>query len=50
MDEDRGMDWWCISGEGLLSLLRRAASGEDPDLLYAEAYANSRIERLGEGA
>ena len=42
------LGWWCISGEALVALLRRAAAGEDPDLLYAEAYANSRIERPGE--
>ena len=39
------LGWWCISGEALLDLLRRAAAGESPDLLYAEAYANSDVER-----
>jgi hypothetical protein len=24
------------------------ANGEDPDLVYAEAYANSKVERPGE--
>lgn len=38
------LGWWAISGEHLLSALRRAADGEDPDMLYAELYANSDIE------
>jgi hypothetical protein len=33
-------EWWAIPGDELLDLLRRAHAGEDPDLLYAEAYAN----------
>ena len=36
------MGWWAISGEDLLDMLRRAANGENPDLIYAEAYANAR--------
>lgn len=36
------LGWWTISGEALLYMLRRAASGEDPDLVYAEFYANCR--------
>lgn len=35
------LGWWAISGEVLLTALRRAASGEDADLLYAELYANT---------
>lgn len=42
------LGWWTISGEDLLALLRRAHAGEEPDLLYAEAYANSHIERASE--
>ncbi len=37
--------WWVIQGSMLLELLHRAATGEDPDLLYVEAYANSAAER-----
>ena len=33
--------WWCISSESFITALRRAAAGEDPDLVYAEFYANS---------
>lgn len=42
MDTDLG--WWTISGETLLELLRRAHAGEDPNLLYAEEYANAEHE------
>lgn len=36
--------WWSISGEDLMAMLRQVADGEDPDIVYAEAYANSRVE------
>jgi len=42
------LGWWTISGEELLRLLREAHEGADPDLLYAEAYANSEIEDFHE--
>lgn len=47
MDERSGPDlgWWVLSGEALLAMLRRVADGEDPDLVYAEEYANSDHER-----
>lgn len=38
--------WWVIRGDSILDLLRRAASGENPDLLLLEAYANT--EKDGE--
>jgi len=45
------MGWWAISGEAILELLKRAHAGEDPDLLYIEAYANSEVEKIDpEGA
>ena len=37
---DTKLGWWAISGERLLELLGRAHEGADPDLLYAEEYAN----------
>jgi hypothetical protein len=43
-DDTDPMSWWAISGDALLDLLRRAAAGEDPDLLYAEEYANAEHE------
>jgi len=48
-DGPRDLGWWVISGEMLMEFLRRASYGEDVDLLYAEAYANSKIERSGDG-
>lgn len=38
------LGWWAISGEALMEMLRRVAAGEDPDLIYAEEYANSQHE------
>lgn len=40
------MGWWVLSGDNLLAMLRRAHGGEDPDLIYAEEYANSEHESL----
>lgn len=42
-DESRPLGFWAISGEALLAMLRRAHAGEDPDLVYAEEYANSDV-------
>lgn len=36
--------WWAISGEDLMAMLRQVAEGEDPDIVYAEHYANSEVE------
>lgn len=41
------LGWWTIAGEDLLDSLNRCAKGEDPDLVYAEMYANSEVERYG---
>lgn len=35
--------WWTISADDLMSMLRRCADGEDPDLVYAEEYANAEV-------
>lgn len=40
------LGWNVISSEGLLDLLRRANAGEDPDLLFAEAWANAEHEEI----
>jgi hypothetical protein len=47
MAEKRGtaLGWWVISGESIMDMLWRAFAGEDPDLIYAEHYANSEVER-----
>lgn len=36
-----GIGWWVISGDNLLAMLQRVHAGENPDLVYAEEYANS---------
>lgn len=41
-----GLGWWAISGDAFLGAMKRAHAGEDPDLLYAEQYANSDIEQV----
>jgi len=38
------LGWFAISGEALLDSLRRASEGENPDVIYAEVYANSTTE------
>lgn len=38
---DGYLGWWCIPGSEMLDMLRRAAAGEDPDVIFAEAWANA---------
>jgi hypothetical protein len=38
------LGFWCVSGNTLLEMLRRCAAGEDPDLIYAEYYANCDVD------
>jgi hypothetical protein len=45
---EQDLGWWVIAGDVLLDGLRRAAEGEDPDLVYAELYANAECERPAE--
>jgi hypothetical protein len=40
-----GLGWWVIAGEAMIEMLRRAAGGEDPDMIYTEEYANSEHEK-----
>lgn len=47
VDEEDRLGWWTISGTCLLGLLRRAHDGADPDMLYAEEYANAGREYPG---
>ena len=42
------LGYWSISGSDLLRLLRLAHEGNDPDMVYAEAYANSIVTNPGE--
>lgn len=37
------LGWWAISGASLMSMLREVQQGGDPDLVYAEHYANSEV-------
>ena len=41
--------WWVIRGSELLDLLRRCRAGEDPDLVYVEAYANTEQPEASDG-
>jgi len=41
-----GLGYWVISGQALLEALRRCAAGEDPDLVFAELYANTSQEHV----
>lgn len=43
----RPLGWWTISGADLLDALRRAHHGADPDIVYAEMYANSDVTDYG---
>lgn len=42
------MGWWVIEDSELLKLLVRCKAGEDPDMVYMEAYANSDHETAEE--
>jgi hypothetical protein len=42
------LGWWSISGESLLFMLNRVADGEDPDIVYAEEYANAKREEVAD--
>jgi hypothetical protein len=42
-DDAARLGWWTISGADLLDMLRRAHAGEDPGVVYAEAYVNSDV-------
>lgn len=37
--------WWHISDTDIMTMLHRVADGEDPDMVYAEFYANSEVTR-----
>lgn len=43
--EPEPLGWWTISGEALLAALHRVAAGDNPDLVYAELYANSEHDQ-----
>ena len=46
----KGFDtWWTLHGETLISALREAHDGGNPELIYAELYANADNEDFSEG-
>ncbi len=49
MDSELGLGWWTISGEALLEALKAVAEGDDPDVVYAELYANSERKEAPDG-
>ena len=40
-DEAPDLGWHVIGGDHLLELLQRCAGGEDPDMVFAEMWANA---------
>ena len=46
MSDRDPLGWWCISGSEFLRALHLVADGGDPDMVYAEFYANSDIENV----
>jgi len=41
LDETVDLGWHVIAGDHLLDSLRRVAAGENPDIVYAELWANA---------
>ena len=48
LDNPEMMGWWVVNGAVLLDALRQCYRGENPDMIYAELYANSKVERPDE--
>lgn len=52
MTEPAELPWHVIHGGTLMALLRRFRAGEDPELVYAEEYANAddhqQVETCGD--
>ena len=40
------LGWWTISGEMFLEALYRVQDGDEPEMIYAEWYANSEVEKF----
>jgi hypothetical protein len=45
LESKTDLGWHVISGEDLLEYLRRAAEGENPDIIMAELWANALHEK-----
>jgi len=37
--------WWTIAGDELMKMLYRVQNGDEPGIVYTEAYVNSDHER-----
>lgn len=46
MTDENELGWHVISGIHLLECLRRVAAGENPDLVFAELWANAEHETV----
>jgi hypothetical protein len=40
------MSWWVIEDAALMSMLRAVQQGDDPDIVFAEHYANSEHQKV----
>lgn len=38
------LGWWVVHGEEILEMLNAVADGNQPDIVFAEFYANSEID------
>lgn len=38
--------WWVVHEENMLAMMRRCYAGEDPDIVFAEEYANCEHEHV----
>jgi len=47
-ERESTLGWWVIHGDDLIEMLQRAHAGEDPGIIYAEVYANSKLEEPDE--
>lgn len=45
--ERDSLGWWAIGGSEFMRALHQVAAGDSPEVVYAEFYANSDIERPG---
>ena len=41
LDIHADLGLWLVRGEDLLDMLRRVQDGDDPDMVFAECYANA---------
>jgi len=44
----RDLGWWVIQGQAILDALHRVHSGDHPDIVMAELFANAIDERVND--